>query len=113
MKTRAFVPTVAALFCLSSYPAICGETAGIISGLLLLADYPDRVFVRVTGTNNSLPACSTVNNRYVLDTSTNTGRQLYALLLAAKHTNAPVTVVGFGTCNLVGNSEDLRGVDQL
>lgn len=108
MKLRALL----ILTFLAAHPAYCGDTTGTITELLMLNDVPDRLFIRVTGSNNSLPSCSVQNNRYVLDTSTNTGKQLYAALLAAKYASATITIHGFGTCNLWGNSEDLRGLTQ-
>jgi hypothetical protein len=87
-----------------------GDTAGLITELLVSNDFPDRVLVRLTGSNTALPACSTANNRYVLDSSTNTGKQIYASLLSAVHTGTAVTLLGFDTCSLVSNSESLRAL---
>jgi hypothetical protein len=112
MRIRLLLLRAIALFWLSSPAAYCGDTTGTISELLLLNDYPDRIFVRVNGSNTALPPCSTASNRYVLDSSTNMGKQLYALLLAAKHADVPITVHGFNRCSLISNSEDLRGVRQ-
>src|SRR5262245_29884087 len=76
---------------LMSQPAYCGDTSGTVMDILILSDIPDRLFVKVTGSNSHPLACSTQNNRYVVDTSTNTGKQIYAALLAARHASAVIT----------------------
>jgi hypothetical protein len=89
-----------------------GNSWGTVSEMLILQAYQNLVFVKVTGPNAALPGCSNVGNRYVLDTTTNTGRQIAAALLAAKHAGAEITLIGGGTCNQVSNSEDLIGISQ-
>lgn len=103
---------VAAFLLLLPFSAYCGNSWGDVTEVLLLTSYGNLVFVKVSGSNASLPACSTAGNRYVLDTSTNTGKQIFAMLLAAKHAGATITLIGSGTCAQVSNSEDLVGVDQ-
>lgn len=57
-------------------PGYCGDTTGTITTLLMLNDVPDRLFINVTGSNTNPLPCNTQNNRYGLDTSTNTGKQI-------------------------------------
>src|SRR5688572_26684193 len=108
-KVSASLATMVALVGLWR-PAFCGDTTGVITEFLLLSDIPDILFVRVTGTNSNPLSCSVLNNRYVLDTSTSTGKQIYTALLAAKHANVAITLHGLGNCNLYSNSETLRGI---
>jgi hypothetical protein len=106
------VSILGAFSLLLPFSAYCGNSVGDVTEVLVLAAYANLVFVKVSGSNASLPACSIASNRYVLDTSTNTGKQIFAMVLAAKHAGAAITLVGAGTCTQVFNSEDLIGAIQ-
>ena len=83
---------------LAPLPAFCAAT-GTISVLLIQSNSPDRLFVSYTGTDPNQATCG-VNGSKILDTSTSTGKGMYALLLSAHLTGASVTLYGTGACDL-------------
>lgn len=102
-----------ALFVLSAPAAYAaGEATGTVTEILMLNDFPNVLFVKVSGAITGSPACNS-QNRFVVNTETNPGKQYYAWILAAKQSGATITLYGSNSCSLVFNSEDLRGLSQL
>jgi hypothetical protein len=90
-----------------------GNTSGQITEIYINSvDYPNLVFVQVNGTNTQPPVCSNIGNWYVFDGSSNSGKQIYAVLLAAKHAGANVRLIGQDVCTFHPNIENLKGVAQ-
>jgi hypothetical protein len=88
----------------------CGETTGTVKSTLVGPAGPNYAFVTLTGVNSSLPACSTVGNRYVIDISTAGGKMAYSKVLLAEAMNSTIHIYGSGTCALYPNSEDVNWI---
>lgn len=113
MKKPMTVLGALTLFVLSAPAAYAaGEATGTVTEILMLNDFPSVLFVKVSGAIVGSPACNN-QNRFVVSTETSPGKQYYAWILAAKQSGATITLYGSNSCNLVFNSEDLRGISQL
>lgn len=64
-------------------------------------------FVYFTAAVSQSPSCATENYRFVVNTGTDGGKALMAILLTAHAQNTPVTVVGSGLCDIWGDTESI------
>jgi hypothetical protein len=96
------------LLCILSNPA---NAAGNDTGVLTIVySHPSASLFGigtepVTGT----PACNTTN-QFAASNATEHGKRTFALLLAAKLANKPVTIIGTGACALLATREDISYV---
>ena len=67
---------------------------------------PGFAFVTNSVNATGKPACAT-QNRWAMDLSTNSGKAMYATLIAAKATGSTVYMLGNGSCSIVLDTEDL------
>lgn len=78
--------------------------------------YPPAKLFFYTTIHENPPACNSYSQasngskRWVIDLSTDLGKQQYSLLLAAQMANKDIKVSGLGTCNIHNNSEDIHWV---
>ncbi len=86
-----------------------GFFAGKIIKLELGPNYGDNVLVDVEGSQNNPAACST-NSIYdfAFDGSTEYGKKLFSVLLAAQLAGTKIEISGYGSCQHYSNIEDLR-----
>ena len=57
------------------------------------------IFLAVNETMVNRPGCATdATWHYVIDTSTESGKQSFSMLLTTYTTNKPITIAGTGTC---------------
>ena len=78
------------------------ETVGTPSGHV--------VFVFIQGSRiNGTPACSNpaLPDRWALDPTTPMGQATYSLLLTARAMNEPITIYGWGGCDLASDAETI------
>jgi hypothetical protein len=104
-----------ALLGIAAVTAHAGEKQGRILSMMLAPEYPDRAFIKVEGTYSPAePSCSAGVSSwdFVLDTSTSTGKAMYALALAAQNAQSVVIVNGLGTCLLQTNYETVRYISE-
>jgi hypothetical protein len=66
------------------------------------------VLAAMTTTSGSPPACSTQDNRFRFEATSEEGKLTYSTALAAYMGERRITVVGCGECTLRNNTEDLR-----
>jgi hypothetical protein len=96
------------LLCLLSNPA---NAAGNDTGVLTIVySHPSASLFGIgvepiTGS----PACNTTN-QFASSNATEHGKRTFALLLAAKLANKPVSIIGTGACTLIVNREDISYV---
>jgi hypothetical protein len=82
-----------------------GTVSGTITGINVNASLGPYAYISIGGTKGSNPSCSTDPNfQYVLSLSNG---QMFAMLLAARSAQMPVTLTGSGGCDLASNVETL------
>lgn len=112
--TTSFLLQALLLFAITFIPqtrASASNTSGTVNNLLGLPAY-NAYFVYVGGTPSAgAPPCATQttggNPRYAFDPSTAGGKATIATLIMARSLGITVTIVGAGTCNTWGDTEDL------
>jgi hypothetical protein len=76
------------------YDGICGK---------------ECVFISLNGSLQERPSCATDTDwHFVLDTSTDSGKQTYSLLLMAYAANKNINLGGLNNCALYGQAESFR-----
>ena len=77
--------------------------------------YGDIVYVALPQASVNKPGCVTNPNGYyfAFDSGTKIGEKLFSTLLAAQRSGADVSISGSGTCNLIGEVEDIRWIQSL
>jgi len=87
-----------------------GTTSGtLIQTLGLDNGAPDVLFISVDHTKSSPPGCQTNGSwAYVLPLAGDQNKKLYAMLLAARASQMPVTLVGAGVCDAFSGIETLQ-----
>ncbi len=87
---------------------LAAQAAGTATGLVVTTAVEKPGFAFVTNSVNATgkPACAT-QNRWAMDLSTNSGKAMYATLIAAKATGSTVYMLGNGSCSIVLDTEDL------
>jgi len=88
-----------------------GTTSGILQVLALDNGAPDVLFISIAGTKDSQPACQTNGSwAYVLPLVNDQNKKIYAMLLAARVSQTPVTLPGSGACDDYPGIETLHAV---
>ena len=116
MKTPTFGNTLKKLvlvlaIALSPVSAYCGTMTGTIASIAYSINTPNFVFIYLSAPSTGAPACAaTQPNRMTVDLSTQSGKAMYANLLALKLTNpaAVVTLVGTNACTAWPGTENIR-----
>jgi hypothetical protein len=68
------------------------------------------VYLTVEGERSGKPACATHDYWIVKAENSPAGQRQYAMLVAAKLSNAVVGIIGLGTCSRWGDGEDISSV---
>ncbi|WP_347332159.1 hypothetical protein [Marinimicrobium locisalis] len=66
-----------------------------------------KVFFTIESSQENFADCATTK-RYVVNTDTQQGKNIVSAVLAAKAANQSVTVEGYSSCSLHGDSEDIK-----
>lgn len=72
-----------------------------------------RIVFRIDSTfggvaRGNIPSCSIYNDEWALDLTTDSGRLAYGVIQDALHQRAYLQVYGTGTCEIMGDREDVR-----
>ena len=101
MKIRWLI----AILCLIVASADAGEQVGSI--LYVRVRMPDGlIYFALTGTKVNAPGCATGSYWMIRDENSNTGKQQYAMLLAAQLAGRSIAVIGLNTCARWADGED-------
>jgi hypothetical protein len=83
-------------------------SGGVITSIYINPNYGALAFISISGTKSSNPSCSTNTSfQYVLSLSGAESNQLFSMLLAARVSQTPVTLMGTGACDLYSDVETL------
>lgn len=100
---------IAAALLSSSY-AIAGTQTGTVTNLIV-RDHDALVYVHLSGTPSGRPACAAGTVYWIIpDETTDTGKRMYASLLAAQMAGRTVIIQGKGTCTRWYDGEDINVV---
>jgi len=91
---------------LFSHTTTAGNTAGTI-GRLYVHNHNTNVLFRMNSDDLNFSSCATTQ-RYVIDTSTEQGKNSYSAILAAKTTNQTVFIQGTEQCDISGTAETMQ-----
>lgn len=86
-----------------------GLATGNVTGFIAGDSNGAAIFVFTTATWNAWASCNTTR-RFVLSSSDPKYKDAVATILEAYATGASVTAIGLGSCNALGNAEDLNYV---
>jgi hypothetical protein len=100
------------IFLFSGLPAQAGEILdAIVVRLASVKTYGEILFIKTDKSKTSLPGCHTnLSWDFVMPLVTEHDKKLYAMLLAARAAQTPVSLSGAGTCDHVGSIESLIAV---
>ena len=85
------------------------QTGNIVD--IYVRDSDGLLLVSLTGTASGHPSCATAAYWIIPSETTDTGKTLYATLLAAKLSGHSVTIAGKNTCTRWFDGEDIESVD--
>ena len=114
LRNAALTVCAAFSLCLlGMQPALAGSQTGYISALYI-RDTDGLVYVHLAGSPTGRPPCA-ANSTYwmVPNENSETGKKLFALLLAAKLANQQVQIVGKNTCARWGDGEDINSASPI
>lgn len=98
---------------LASNLAWAGSQSGLVS-YLYVRDSDGLIYVYLTGTPSGRPACAASTAYWMVpNENSETGKKLFALLLAAKLAGQQVQIVGKNSCARWGDGEDIDYVTPL
>lgn len=94
---------------LAPISAHCGTMTGTIATITYTILTPNFVFIYLSNPSTGAPACATRTTRMTLDLTTQSGKAMYAHLLALKLTNptATITLLGSNNCSAWGDTENI------
>jgi len=100
------------MFLCSAVPAQAGDLADAnVVRIGSTKTFGDILFIKTDKAKTSLPGCHTnLSWDYVMPLVTEQDKKLYAMLLAARAAQTPVSLGGAGTCDHFGSIESLIGV---
>ena len=88
---------------------IAGEVTGTVTSLLVRQS-DGLTYFTVSGTATGKPTCATNSYWIIQDETSEAGKKLYALVMAAKIAEKQINVVGANTCTRWGDGEDVKYV---
>jgi hypothetical protein len=109
----SMLPGLLALLLLSlAAPSWSGDVQDTtLTRLAIVKTYGDIVFVKVDNPKGSLPACHVnLSWTYVMPLVSEQDKKMYAMLLAARTSQAPVSLNGTGGCDHFASIETLLDV---
>jgi hypothetical protein len=105
--------TILAVAVLLSPLCIAGEAAGTVTALNV-RDVDGLIYVQVSGAPTARPACASATTYFMIKAeNTDSGKRLFATLLAAKLAGVAVRVYGANTCTRWADGEDILEVSLL
>ena len=96
---------------LVTLPAMAAGTQTGTVVNLFVRDSDGLIWVDVSGTASGHPSCATATYWIIPSETTDTGKTLYATLLAAKLSGHSVTITGKNSCTRWFDGEDIEVVD--
>ena len=108
MKAR-FALMLASCCAIGVSPAIAGTQAGYIKDIYI-RDSDGLILVDLFGTASGHPVCAQQPYWIIPNESSETGKRLLALLLAAQLSSRYITIQGKDTCSRWGDGEDIETV---
>ena len=90
-------------------PAIAGTQTGTVKDVYI-RDSDGLILVNLAGTHSARPACALLTYWAIPNETTDSGKRLYALLLAAQLSGRTVIVIGKDTCSRWPDGEDIDTV---
>ena len=107
------LPRLLSLFLLSvAVPSWSGDVLDTtVTRLAIVKTHGDIVFIKVDKPKDSAPACQVnLSWEYVMPLVSEQDKKMYAMLLAARVSQTPVSLNGTGGCNHFASIETLIGV---
>jgi hypothetical protein len=93
----------------ASDQAWTGTQTGTIT-YLTVRDSDGLTYFNLTGASSGKPACATQAYWMIKNETTEAGKKIYALLLAAQASGATVIVTGYDTCTRWNEGEDVNTI---
>ena len=90
-------------------PAVAGIQGGTVKNLVTRSS-DGLVYVDLHGAGSDKPACATKSYWIIKDENSNAGKRILAMLLTAKLTGQPFTIIGSGACTRWSDGEDIETV---
>ena len=91
---------------LLSPACIAGSQTGTVAYVVVRAS-DGLIYFALNGTKAGSPSCATIPYWMIRDENSNSGKQQYALLIAAQASGKTVSVSGLNTCIRWGDGEDV------
>jgi hypothetical protein len=114
MRKRALMMICTAMVCL---PFTRFAQAGTVTGPienLIVRDSDGLVYVYISGPVAGRPSCAAGTSYWMVPNETSdSGKRLYAALLAARMSGRSVQITGKNTCTRWGDGEDINYVQLL
>lgn len=112
MKFRPAATMLAILCAVAATPAIAARQSGFVKDLYV-RDSDGLIFVDLSGSIDfgDPHPCGTRSSWIVPDETTDSGRRLFATLLAALISGHKVTIQGKDTCTRSSEGEDIQSVE--
>ncbi|MEM7278614.1 MAG: hypothetical protein AAF385_10850 [Pseudomonadota bacterium] len=114
MRVPLIAKAVLVLCFVNMYLSTASNAAGIannqtVDKLMMDEIHGQKLFIKMSGTVSTPATCSTHPSwDFVLDTSTEHGTQMYAILVNAHANNLSLSVIGTDNCNVNSSVETLR-----
>lgn len=112
MKVRPAAMVLASLCAVAVTPAIAAKQSGFVKDLYI-RDSDGLIFVDLFGSVDFLDPhpCGTQSSWIVPNEATDSGKRLFATLLAALISGHKITIQGKNTCSRSSTGEDIESVD--
>ena len=105
MKLKNVLFDLSIFSCSSTF---AGDTTGKVN-LVYVHGYNDFILFSLTSTQPNFSSCA-VSGRYAISTSTQQGKNILSVVLAAKAAGLSITVSRKNTCTTHGDAEDINAV---
>ena len=94
-----------------SQPCLASDVTGKVISIEIDSDIAGNVvFIQLDTAKTNAPSCQTNGWSFVLPLADATSKNMYAMLLEAKATQAPLRVRGIGQCNVFSSIETATGI---
>ncbi len=98
--------------CVIASPAMAGSQVGYVA-FLEVRDTDGLIYFGLSGTGTGKPACAVFPAWTLPNENSETGKKLFALLMAARATGQQVSVSGKNACVRWGDQEDVASIRVL
>jgi len=107
----SFALMLASMYALAAAPAMAGQQFGTVN-VLNVRDSDGLLWVNLTGSPSDRPLCAANTTYWIIpNETTDTGKRLYEMLLAANVAGRAITIHGKNTCNRWGDGEDIDFIE--